>query len=80
MHALGALEITKAGDLFIDVASAEMRTRDGLGRAIQTPVRSALLVGSLRKWLGSMRMSSETTDDSWLHGPTLVRINNVRIQ
>ena len=80
VQALGALETTKAGDLFMDVTSAEMRTRDGLGRAIQTPVRSALLVGNLRTWLGSMLMSRDTTDDSWLHGPSLIRVNNVRIQ
>ena len=78
VQSLRSVDTNPNGQVFLDVASAEMRTRDALGRVVQAPVRSALVSGNLRAWLETLRMSEEMADDSWLNGPTLIRINNVR--
>tara|TARA_R110002073_G_scaffold256849_5_gene419597 strand:- start:61526 stop:62845 length:1320 start_codon:yes stop_codon:yes gene_type:complete len=78
VQSLRSVETNPNGQVFLDVASAEMRTRDALGRIVHAPVRSAVVSGNLRAWLETLRMSKEMADDSWLNGPRLIRINNVR--
>ncbi len=80
VQVLGALEVTAHGGLFLDVASAELRKRDALGRATKSPVRSAMIAGTLRDWHARVVASQDMSDDSWLHGPTLMRINKVQTQ
>ncbi|MCP4447588.1 MAG: hypothetical protein GY811_19945 [Myxococcales bacterium] len=79
VHNLGVVSTTPRGSLYLEVASATLRTRDSLGRVAETPVRSAVICAKLGDWLEEAYFSRETHDESWLLGPQAMRINNVRI-
>ena len=79
VHALDSVQSTARGSLYLGVASAELLSRDALGVARSTPIRSAVVCGNLQDWLHDAYFSAESRDDDWILGPQLLRFNNVRM-
>ncbi len=79
VKAVDSLTQTRAGGLLLEIASGELRQRDALGTMRSTPIRGGIVAGQLRDWLPRMRLSSETTDTSWMHGPRRLRVDRILI-
>jgi len=79
-HRLGPIRSTGQGRVFFEIESGLMLDRDALGKVRRTPIRSALVCGDIRDWLGDAYFSRETEDANWVVGPRTIRFSNVNVQ
>ncbi len=78
-HHIGPMQFSGQGRVYMEIESATLVHRDAVGVVQKTPIRSAVLCGSLYDWLANAYYSRETSDESWFQGPEAIRLDGVQI-